>query len=543
MIPRRFDTGSGAEPAQGGWTLDAEHQWVVEGTVDEIDDVAAALGPVARRAGRNVLLLRFGNGVGRYRAGQLGVLRVRSGKWTECHYDEMLSDISRRAAALPFHAGAPSALPYSRSELEAPDVLYHAFVWLRHAVLEGEALLVGALWAVVRDPHRHMVQNERVVPADRAVRLSARAIDEIANGVRPFRRVPMGRGLLQGDMFPVEVTETIAQPTTDTAENRFVLAFLRSCGAVLDGMRKRVSCERTVLARRVRDDCDAIEAELAPIKRHRVWEDVGAMRFFPASSTVLQRRSAYREVLRQHILLRMASKALPLDAEEVEHLLEVKDIARLYELWAAFAVVDAVRASKGDVAWAAQPATDELGSKLGCGLIARWSDGTEVAYNVTYSMSPSLYGHSWSVSLRPDVTLQIPSGPSAGLHLLDAKFRLDGTLDRKPQNAEGDAKAGDLHKMHAYRDAIPEARSAWVMYPGTEFRAWCEDGHEVENVADLTGAIAGIGAVPVVPGSDESLLRQLVCQLLGQHDETAQPHQSRSDTVSADPIIAMASGT
>lgn len=81
MIPRRFDTGSGAEPAQGGWTLDAEHQWVVEGTVDEIDDVAAALGPVARRAGRNVLLLRFGNGVGRYRAGQAwcAACPIRSG--------------------------------------------------------------------------------------------------------------------------------------------------------------------------------------------------------------------------------------------------------------------------------------------------------------------------------------------------------------------------------------------------------------------------------------------------------------------------------
>ena len=59
---------------------------------------------------------------------------------------------------------------------------------------------------------------------------------------------------------------------------------------------------------------------------------------------------------------------------------------------------------------------------------------------------------------------------SAGLHVLDAKFRLSGSLVGEPSEVE--AKVDDLHKMHTYRDAIPAVRSAWVMYPGTVFRFW-----------------------------------------------------------------------
>ncbi len=40
-------------------------------------------------------------------------------------------------------------------------------------------------------------------------------------------------------------------------------------------------------------------------------------------------------------------------------------------------------------------------------------------------------------------------------------------------------KRADLYKMHAYCDAIPNARSVWILYPGSELRFFSEDGSSV----------------------------------------------------------------
>ena len=522
MRPRRRGDDVLAEPTADGFALDAEHEWIVEGEPLLLDAVAQDLGTQASRLGPRLLVLSFGNAVGHYRAGPLGILRVHSGKWSNEHYVAMLGDISARAASLPFRAGAASALPYSRSELDAPDVLYHAFVWLRHVVLDHEdSPFIGALRSLLRDPHRHLVRWERVAPVDRTGNISGRELVVIAAGLRPLQRVLRGRGLGNTRLFPSEVAETVARPTTDTAENRFVKAFLTSCGHVIEAMRRRMMGHTSALARRVLIECTAMEGELAPILRHRLWEEVGEMRYFPAASTVLQRRSAYREVLRHHILMRMASNALPLDSAEVGQLLEVKNVARLYELWTAFEVLEQVRAVLGEPETAERLQTDDLGSSLGAGLMVAWPDGTEVAYNATFSRGGGFHGLSWSLRLRPDLSLWLPTGASAGLHLLDAKFRLVGTLDGDGNEAHADSKVADIHKMHAYRDAIPQARSVWVMYPGTVFQAWRSGDGSVVDPANWAGAVEGVGAVPVVPGDENASLAGLLRALLPQQEDAA----------------------
>ena len=458
VIIRGFDGGE-ATRVDGGWVLDAERRWIVDGDESQVNLVLEAMGAVATRVSERIAMLRFGNAIGRYRAGPLGQLDVRSGKWRESDYDKMLEDISRRSAALPFQAGATSALPFERTEIDASDVLYHAFVWLRHALTDGETPLLDALRHIVVDPHRRMIRHERVVATATATRLSARALDEIASGVRPLQRVGRGRGVAGLDVVPTEVSETVAVSSVDTAENRFVLAFLRSCIEMVDGMRRRMAVESTTFAARVRAACDSIEAVLVPVVRHRVWRDAGPMHFFPASSTVLQRRSAYREVLRHHVLLRMASRALPLDEKAVSQLLEVKDIAKLYELWSAFAVIEAVRRCKGEPASARAAEVDDLGAKVAAGLLVRWRDGTEVGYNTTYSANVGAHGRSWSVLLRPDVTLWVPTGPSRGLHLFDAKFRRSAFA----QEALADRWVGrQLEVQHLDRASLAVAMGACV---------------------------------------------------------------------------------
>jgi predicted component of viral defense system (DUF524 family) len=500
---RRRGDDAPAAPRPDGWSVDAEHEWIVEGCETLVSEVANAVGRIGQRLSAGLLLLVFRNAVGRHNAGPLGTLHVHSGKWTDLHYARMLEDIATWSTALPFQASAPSALPYARTEVEAPDVLYHAFVWLRHVILERpDAPLAGALRSILRDPHRRMEAVDRVVAAELATRLSPRALQEVAYGVRALQRVPRGRGLGGGNLFPREISERVSTPTPDTAENRFVKAFLDSCGFIVEAMRRRMAGLATAPARAIRQDCISIEGELAPIQRHRLWEDVGEMLFFPASSTVLQRRPAYREVLRHHILMRSASRALPLHQEEVAQLLEVKNIERLYELWTAFAVIDAVTAQRGPPDKAARIHYGDLSSKLGSGLLATWSDGTEVAYNATFTASDGFHGRSWSLTLRPDCCIW---SPETGLHLLDAKFKVSGSLATEDE-AGATAKKDDLHKMHAYRDAISGARSAWVMYPGATTAVW--------TPPSALGPLEGVGAVPVIPGAHHEELRALVVRML-----------------------------
>lgn len=109
-----------------------------------------------------------------------------------------------------------------------------------------------------------------------------------------------------------------------------------------------------------------------------------------------------------------------------------------------------------------------------------------------------------SVVLRPDVTLRIPDGPARGVHLFDAKFRLQALPADDADDIDATFKRTDLYKMHTYRDAIPSARSAWIIYPGTEERFFA---------AYIGAECDGVGGIPGVPGALEAI-RSRVRRLL-----------------------------
>ena len=112
---------------------------------------------------------------------------------------------------------------------------------------------------------------------------------------------------------------------------------------------------------------------------------------------------------------------------------------------------------------------------------------------------------------------------------MDAKFRLrkldqvmpaegkeDEEVTEKAEERLGEFKKADLYKMHTYRDAIPRARSVWILYPGDLARFFFIDGSVTTGGFDsLTGAIKGVGALPLVPTEEEqselgSVLEHLV---------------------------------
>lgn len=501
------------EDIPGGLVLRGEVDWIVTGEASEIATLLTSIGGLGRAIQAQSAILKFGNVVGTFDLGSLGHLRVRCGKWGQDEFDDMLADLTQQLGALPFSAAQSAGIPHDRSLADRDEVLLHAFLYARHVLLaaKGQHSLVRALEAVVRDPHRRFSSDRATVSLAIAQRIDTRTLSRIAGGASLVRAPAslaggdLARAL--GGFVPEFVDAPNVSHTYNTAENRFVLEFLKQLRAIIQRVEGLASWKTkhpgfwaNTLA-----DCAAMRRVLAPFERHDVWIGVHSMDHVPIGSTVLQRRRGYKEVLRHYLMMRAAAR-IPVDKETVEkQLLGVKDVATLYELWCYFAVVRAV----GQVLQRAPDFVEEYEVTLdkvtpGRGFIVRWSRGPTVHYNPTFTFSEDPPWRSASLMLRPDIVIEIERAGQIELHVFDAKLKVDGvvSLDSESGAAEDEDeddvdrlkfKKEDIAKMHAYRDALPHVRSARVLYPGNVVREYpaLEGGARDTDV---------VGAIPLVPG-------------------------------------------
>ena len=134
----------------------------------------------------------------------------------------------------------------------------------------------------------------------------------------------------------------------------------------------------------------------------------------------------------------------------------------------------------------------------------RWA-GITLHYNGRFSRGTQGARHAYSTPLRPDIVLTDTRRGDAVVHLLDAKFRVDL---RDEASGRRTFKGDDLAKMHAYRDAITAARTAWVLYPGDDFRVFHVDPDEEGR--------GGVGAIPMAPGGADAPVQGVLRGLLGE---------------------------
>ena len=512
-VPRRVE---------GVLHLQGEKEWILSGAPGVLDAVGAALPHHSERLGPGTLLLTFGNSVGRLDLPHLGPVEVASGKWGEDAFDRMLSDLMAVAGSLPFSFGMGPLLSMESSAEERERVRYHAFLYLRHILSDTaprQDRLIPVLELILRDPHRRWRRDFRSVPLEEATRVDPTALAHLAGS--PLRRVDrMGDGtgserrvatagvrrlaLRLGGHLPERIREERVASDVDTLENRFVLHFLREAHALIREVAKDAAGLREAFATRLAREADACGRRLDQILRAPLWREVGEARHLSLTSTVLQGRRGYREVFRHWLTLRQGTR-IPLRAEEARRMVEAKDVALLYELWCYFRVVDQVR--------------DLLGAPDRAGVVdvAKWQahvrpeyrvhwPGVTLAYNGRFSAGRRGARFAYSTPLRPDIVLTHRRRGGTVVHLFDAKFR----VDRGSGGSRGGDtfKRTDLAKMHAYRDAIPAARAAWVLYPGEEHRMFhVEPGDEEQG---------GVGAIPLVPGGREAPLAEVIRGVLGR---------------------------
>lgn len=534
LVIKARRTGERAERLSDRLVLLGELEWVVEGSPEQLVAIDEALVGVSEPLGTSLRLLNFRNAIGLFEVPGVGTIEVRSSKWTAEACERLLAELTEVASGLPFSAGLTAALPYERSVIAREDVLYHAFVYLRHTLLEqadASERLLPALQQVLHDPHRRFQQSTESVGLDVARRVDVPALVSLVAGRYPLTKLSEPSSLplavaLRGHL-PDRVDETQVQATYDTAENRFVKTFLDLARGVADGLRRVVRSRQPqdAFLRRLLMDCDAVERKLEPIVRHSLWRDVGPLVHLPASSTVLQRRRGYREIYRIYAKLGLATRvALP--PHVVRDLLELKDVALLYELWSYFMLVRELKPLLGEPTLAEGPGVSPMEVMLRWDTKVEWAGRARLVYSPRFSPKTGNW-KSYSVPLRPDIGLELFAGPNAGWHFFDAKFRVDRLVDLIPNEEEdidadraqerrGTFKLADLYKMHTYRDAIHAARSAWILYPGTETKFFLTGGHRLTSAAEfLHVSFDGVGALPLGPGRNNVEVNQALAALTG----------------------------
>lgn len=494
----------------------ADRDYVVKLAGDPYDLPLA--GALRRLPGAQEAVLRFSGFIGDTRLGGR-LVRVRSPKLTSEQVEQMLHAIRGRLAALPFAFATPVGAPWVRDLTSGPDIAYQAVVLILDA-LEGRGRhdLRAAMDRVLGNPHVILRAERAAVPLPIADRLgpttlvdalSRSALSPVLPPGHPMYGTPVATAF--GSRLPERLTIERVRPDLDNAENRFVAGVLDVCRDAVDRVQDYARTSTAPGALALTQECSVAHEILGAWRSHHVLKDLRSVGPVPLDSTVLQRQPGYRHVLSFWMDLMGRTRWLP--HEEDLSLLSLRDAPTLYEYWCYFQVVAAVEVIEGEPVAVNHPLHDEGTARLAWASRVRFESGAEVVFNERFA------GHdasgprprSSSVPLRPDVVLHRKDGE---FHVLDAKFRragLPSAHDDEPSDSEQAAKQADVHKMHAYRDALG-ARSAWVLYPGQgSAKEFAPHGADL----DVGSEPIGVGTIPLSPqpGGDD-VLRQVVQRML-----------------------------
>ncbi len=416
-------------------------------------------------------------------------------------YRTLVDELVQRQLTLPFTFEAPTY--HAVEETPEPPTLLFLFHFLRSKRVQE--LLEQAIEAILTRPHRLLTAEEEFVPLPQVYEVDADVVLSILTNPQHWVEY-QGTGLAVakrlGGYAPQKVWQRLAVETFDTPENRFVKWFVRELQSWVE---KLLAWEQ--FPDRARDEFVELKGQLELALHDPLFDEVGEMVYFPATSQVLLKRSGYRELL--ELYRQYLSSKRPAFFRDLQEAIDSRDVATLYEYWCFF---ELLRQFEEELGWGEPKLRLKVreGGELTWGVTADFGGGHKLVYNEGFGRGRD---RSYSVALRPDFVLH--EGGEATV-VFDAKFRFDvRSLPREQEDrydedvASGDVervvKYADLYKMHTYRDALKTVRAAVTLFPGSEesgvFYNWETGGERkgVELAALLDEKWPGVGAIPLVP--------------------------------------------
>lgn len=362
----------------------------------------------------------------------------------------LLSDLYNRAAPLPFHFEGRTSRGVELSKVSPSPF------WTRLFLAQNASSLNAALRQFLAQPNPQWEREQVWLEAGSATRFDAEVLLQTAQQGALWRREKLRHR-------PTHLVQNRSVERVDTPENRFVASFARQIVIAIDALQS--------------DEWSDLHSTCALIaSRFPQWNGE-----IDVSSPTLRRRAVTRELVRLWEHWKGAGAPL---FDLFKRAARLRDIAQLFEFWTFFVLCDEIGATLRQ--------TPKLE------LLTDEPRGLQPLSRAIFPKGELIYNGaapSYSTPLRPDF-LWLENGAVA--LAFDAKFRLEAPQD----SGEMGGRGTDLHKMHAYRDALG-VRAAVAIHPGTKsvfFERATGDsiGFSLEDL--LQGTCEGVGLWAKQPG-------------------------------------------
>jgi predicted component of viral defense system (DUF524 family) len=461
------------------------------------------------------------------------------------NYQFMLKDIADKCTELLMQINSPVTQNFQIDFNKDNETIYQRFAFVNTLINTNE--FNDAIHKITSSPTTKWRENREFTDTRSVGRFNSFSIKQIASG---SNRVKLTQPIGRLNDVPIKIETSQKVETTDTPENRFVKhaleVFLQFCNDCLIAFSKHNYSKNIIEAQLL---IEKIESHLF----HPVFKEIERPTTLKLNSTVLQRKSGYRELLIAWLQFDLAAKLIWKGGEDV-YKVGKRDIAILYEYWLFFVLYDLMKSkfqlkssNYGDLI---ESTADGLNVMVKSGKLTALdgqfhSDGRDLRIKFSYNRTfiggskynrknkNNSYSGSWTKALRPDYTLSIwPAEINDEekaeelekiVHIhFDSKYKvqqfsiqteveqtiiendlemknsddkIDSLEKEKRDERKGIYKNADLLKMHAYKDAIRRTGGAYVLYPGTEKHKPYSGFHEI---------IPGLGAFAIRPTEGEN---------------------------------------
>lgn len=427
-------------------------------------------------------------------------------------FKSMVADLNDISSKLTLsHTGVSSVKrevdrdSFNPSDLERFDYLFQ-FTFNFPAGNNLETLINQ----VLSSPNKKTISFDEIVSISKSKNISKKFLQQLGK-TQEFVRIHQGHSLYDSalvkkiqatsgrHLLPVNVPNIKKKESSDTAENRFIKFFLEEIKSIC--LRLQQSVKDSLL----RDKIYELKGKIDSFLFLPFFKEIGRLQYLPDSSSVLLNKAGYRELYYHFVQSKFGFVSLVKKIEQNSMMSGLKDMAALYEIWVFFEL--------GKRIFGEQIITQEFSTKtINNGDILRgvsWSsDRVELKYNYTFSRSNN---SSYSLRLRPDISLKVGDI----LYLFDAKYKftsLKTKVNDEDEEIQRIIKSQDIHKMHAYLDAIEGAKFSVAIYPGDTFVFYNRPNKSVAKVISEV-SFNGVGAIPLLPNSTSEELEEFIIQL------------------------------
>ncbi len=419
-------------------------------------------------------------------------------------YRQMIADVAEAATEAVMDRFAASGQTFVPAVDGDPLTLYQRFAFLQ-SLFTGH-IFQAAVYQILARPYESWERVDQLRRPGQGMR-GHRALSRELSRMGPREPWPDGPA---GIGVPSRILEQRTESTLDNLPNQFVKFALQRWRECVQRLNDAMSILPPGLSveRGIRESQELL-GELDALLSEELFREVESLSLFPGGNQVLQKQEGYRDVLRAFAQVEVAASLSWAGGDEVFRAGQ-RDVATLYEYWAYIQLAKLLRELCGigfDLKDLLKVSEDGIGLDLRKGERTRLTGGAvrlgrrldvEMWYNKGFqgpgsSLDSSSEG-SWSVGMRPDMSIRISPEPGAleycepiWVHF-DAKYRVERIKDLMDEDSSSDsgqarplathqanavataAKSEDLLKMHAYRDAIRLSSGAYVLYPGTQTR-------------------------------------------------------------------------